>query len=174
MSRQISGSVEWIFRGFQFLGHRILLRILSLVFFLIFVGEKVPRKILQENPWQNPPKFTTKIPDIFLQRGRVNKFRERAKRTLVKAILRFQNAFEYSVFWSLEIGLDKNPITKALVLPSRKFWHSWFFNFSARGKKSKFVKKFENNFGQSGECLTPLVLTPWWLKEPSPRVTIGV
>ena len=27
------------------------------LFLLIFVGEKVPRKILQENPRQNPPKF---------------------------------------------------------------------------------------------------------------------
>ena len=34
-----------------------------------FCGEKVPRKILQENPRQNPPKiYTTKIPDTFLQR----------------------------------------------------------------------------------------------------------
>ena len=29
-------------------------------------------------------------------------------------------------------------------------------------------------FMRSGECLPPLVLTPWQLKEPSPQVTIGV
>ena len=30
---------------------------------------KVPRKILQANPRQNPPKFVQQIPDTFLQRG---------------------------------------------------------------------------------------------------------
>ena len=39
-------------------------------FLLIFVG-KVPRKILQENPRENPPKFIQqKSSDTFLQNGR--------------------------------------------------------------------------------------------------------
>ena len=42
-------------------------------FLLIFVGEKVPRKILQSSPGKSPTKsskfYTTKIPDNFLQRG---------------------------------------------------------------------------------------------------------
>ena len=48
---------ERIFRGFLFLGCRIFSRILSPDFFPSFSWEKVPRKILQENPRQNPPKF---------------------------------------------------------------------------------------------------------------------
>ena len=48
---------ERIFRGFLFLGRRIFSRILSPDFFSSFLWEKVPRKILQENPRQNPPKF---------------------------------------------------------------------------------------------------------------------
>ena len=37
-------------------------------FLLIFVGKKVPRKILQENPRQNPPKFLQqKSSNTFLQ-----------------------------------------------------------------------------------------------------------
>ena len=48
---------ERIFRGFLFLGRRIFSRIFSPDFFSSFLWEKVPRKILQENPRQNPPKF---------------------------------------------------------------------------------------------------------------------
>ena len=40
-------------------------------FLLIFVGEKVPRKILQENPRENPPIFIQqKSSDTLLQNGR--------------------------------------------------------------------------------------------------------
>ena len=41
------------------------------IFLLVSVGKRAPKKILQENPWQNPPSFihTTKMPDTFLQRG---------------------------------------------------------------------------------------------------------
>ena len=48
---------ERIFRGFLFLSRRIFPRIFSPDFFSSFLWEKVPRKILQENPRQNPPKF---------------------------------------------------------------------------------------------------------------------
>ena len=54
------------FRGFLFLSRRISSRILSPDFFSSFLWEKVPRKILQENPRQNPPKFIQqKSPTIF-------------------------------------------------------------------------------------------------------------
>ena len=51
------------------------------LFFLTFLGKKVPRKILQENPRQNPPgksptkssNFYTKIPHNFLQRGQAKR-----------------------------------------------------------------------------------------------------
>ena len=48
---------ERIFRGFLFLGRRIFSRIFAPDFFFSFLWEKVPRKSLQENPRQNPPKF---------------------------------------------------------------------------------------------------------------------
>ena len=48
---------ERIFRGFLFLSRRIFSRIFSPDFFSSFLWEKVPRKILQENPRENPPKF---------------------------------------------------------------------------------------------------------------------
>ena len=57
---------ERSFCGFLFLGRRIFSRISSPDLFSSFLWEKVPRKILQENPRQNPPK---KFPDTFLQRG---------------------------------------------------------------------------------------------------------
>ena len=64
-----------IFRGFLFLSRRIFSRIFSPHFFSSFLWEKVARKILQENPRQNPPKFKPqKIPDTFLQRGLANSF----------------------------------------------------------------------------------------------------
>ena len=44
-------------RGFLLLGRRIFPRIFSPDFFSSFLWEKVPRKILQENPRQNPPKI---------------------------------------------------------------------------------------------------------------------
>ena len=44
------------------LGRRIFSRILSLDFFSSFLWEKVPRKILQENPRQNPPNLHNKNP----------------------------------------------------------------------------------------------------------------
>ena len=47
---------ERIFRGFLFLGCWILPQIFSPDFFS-FLWEKVPRKVLQENPQQNPPKI---------------------------------------------------------------------------------------------------------------------
>ena len=43
------------FCGFLFLGRRIFFYFLT--GFFSFLWEKVPRRILQENPWQNPPKF---------------------------------------------------------------------------------------------------------------------
>ena len=46
------------FCGFLFWSIRISSRILSPDSFLIFVGEIVHREIHQENPRQNPPKFT--------------------------------------------------------------------------------------------------------------------
>ena len=60
---------ERIFRGFLFLGRRIFSRILSPDFFSSFLWEKVPRKILQENPWQNPPKFTQQKSPTHFYRG---------------------------------------------------------------------------------------------------------
>ena len=45
------------FRGFLFLDRQIFSQIFSRDFFSSFLWEKVPRKILQENPQQNPPKF---------------------------------------------------------------------------------------------------------------------
>ena len=59
MTHQMLGSVlaERIFCGFLFLGRRIFSRILSPDFFSSFLWEKVPRKILQVNPRQNPPNF---------------------------------------------------------------------------------------------------------------------
>ena len=48
---------ERIFRGFLLFGRRIFSRIFSPDFFSSFLWEKVPRKIFQENPRQNPPKF---------------------------------------------------------------------------------------------------------------------
>ena len=58
-----------IFRGFLFLGRRIFSRILSPDFFS-FLWEKVPRKILQENPRQNPPKvIQQKSPTHFCRRA---------------------------------------------------------------------------------------------------------
>ena len=59
---------ERIFRGFLFLSRRIFSRIFSPDFFSSFLWEKVPRKILQENPRENPPKFIQqKSSDTFLQ-----------------------------------------------------------------------------------------------------------
>ena len=37
--------------------------------FLSFLGQKVPRKILQENPWQNPPKLLQQKPPTHFCRG---------------------------------------------------------------------------------------------------------
>ena len=77
-SAEILGSVlaDWIFRSFLFLGRRIISRILSPDFFFSFLWEKVPRKILQENPQQNPPKLIQqKSPPTFC-RGVCGKFVE--------------------------------------------------------------------------------------------------
>ena len=61
---------ERIFRGFLFLGRRSFSRIFSPDFFSSFLWEKVPRKILQENPRENPPKFIQqKSSDTLLQIG---------------------------------------------------------------------------------------------------------
>ena len=61
--------------GFLFLGRRSFSLFFSPDFFLSFLWEKVPRKILQEIP---PAKsfniYTTKIPDTFLQRGQAKDF----------------------------------------------------------------------------------------------------
>ena len=66
---------ERIFCGFLVLGRRIFSRILSSDFFSSFLWEEVPRKILQENPRQNPPKFIQqKSPTHFSCRGAVPKF----------------------------------------------------------------------------------------------------
>ena len=52
-------------------GPKIFSRILSPDFSPHFCGEKVTRKILQENPWQNPPNFIQqkKFPDTFSAEG---------------------------------------------------------------------------------------------------------
>ena len=36
---------------------------------IVFVGEKVPSKILHENPWQNPANVYKEISDAFLETG---------------------------------------------------------------------------------------------------------
>ena len=70
------------FSRILFLGRRIFSRenvwaagffrdFLARFFLLIFLGEEVPRKILQENPQRNPPKFTQqKSPTCFCRGAR--------------------------------------------------------------------------------------------------------
>ena len=62
------------FRGFLFLSRRIFSRTFSPDFSSSFLWEKVPRKILQENPRQNPPKFIQqKSSNTFLQIAQGNR-----------------------------------------------------------------------------------------------------
>ena len=71
-------SAERIFRGFSFLSRRIFSRIFSPDFFSSFLWEKVPRKILQENPRENPPKFIQqKSSNTFLQIAQGNTLDDR-------------------------------------------------------------------------------------------------
>ena len=75
-----SGKIEFVRVSFWlkdlsrifFLSRLIFPRILSLDSLFL---EKVHRKILQKNPWQNPPNLidTTEIPATFLQRGRAKR-----------------------------------------------------------------------------------------------------
>ena len=58
------------FCGFLFLGRRIFSRILSPDFFSSFLWDKCPRKILQENHRQKPPKLTQQNPRHISTRGR--------------------------------------------------------------------------------------------------------
>ena len=56
------------------MSRRIFSRIFSPDFFSSFLWEKVPRKILQENPRENPPKFIQqKSSNTFLQIAQGNK-----------------------------------------------------------------------------------------------------
>ena len=62
---------ERIFRGFLFLSRRIFSRIFSPDFFSSFSWEKVRRKVLQENPRENPPKFIQQKSPTHFCRGAV-------------------------------------------------------------------------------------------------------
>ena len=65
------------FSRILFLSRRIFSRIFSPDFFSSFLWEKVPRKILQENPRENPSKFIQqKSSNIFLQIAQGNHFLE--------------------------------------------------------------------------------------------------
>ena len=77
-----SGFGRTNFRGFLFLGRRIFLRVFSPDFFSSFLWEKVPRKILQENPRENPPKcIQQKSSDTFLRIGRGKEYGTPARTT---------------------------------------------------------------------------------------------
>ena len=66
--RTDSSRIFFFFRAAGFFS-----RIFSPDFFSSFLWEKVPRKILQENPRENPPKFIQqKSSNTFLQIGRGN------------------------------------------------------------------------------------------------------
>ena len=143
------------------MGRRIFSRIFSPDFFSSFLWEKVPRKILQENPRKNPPKFIQqKSSDTFLQNGRgKNKHREsfailslqvsRDMKSIVAGPLRLSGVCKWNSsgkkieaininIWAGRCPDEQEPSPGTNKTPPRTNWHP------SLGQNRPFSVEFHN------------------------------